>query len=144
MTQGKSKDGQSTGNNGPSKGGKAKGIANLRPWQPGQSGNPSGRPVMPPEVKAALEAGSEAAARRLVELVGSNDERVALLASQALLDRLYGKPAQAVDKTITTTTVQQQHLAILVELQARRDQAVKTIEGHTQKVEVDDPAFLKK
>lgn len=132
MTQGK----DLSANNEPSKDGKVDGkarrLANLRPFQPGQSGNPAGRAPMPPLIRAALEAGSEAAAKRLVELVGSQDERVALLASQALLDRLYGKPAQQVDKSVTVSTVQQQHLNILMELQARRDQAVKTIEGQAK------------
>ena len=97
---------------------------------------------MPPEVRKALEAGSEDAAKRLVALIKSPDERIALLASQALLDRLYGKAAQAVDKTVTTTTVQAQHLNILMELQARRDEALKAvevIEGHTDKVVEYDP-----
>ena len=26
--------------------------ANLKPWQPGQSGNPNGRPPLPPEIRA--------------------------------------------------------------------------------------------
>lgn len=107
-----------------------------RVWQPGQSGNPGGRKEMSPEVREALYAATLPAMKRLIELTGSSDERVALLASQAILDRAFGKAAQAVDKTVTVTTVQQQHLNILMELQARRDQAVKTIEGdigHTDK-----------
>lgn len=134
MTQGK----KIVANNEPSNDGKVDGrarrLANLKPFPPGQSGNPAGRAPMPADVREALEAGSGKAARRLAELVDSPDERVALLASQALLDRLYGKPAQAVDKTVTVTSVQQQHLSILMELQAKRDQAMKAIEGHTDKV----------
>lgn len=38
---------------------------------------------------------SVAAINRIVALQGSADERVALAAAQALLDRAYGKPAQA-------------------------------------------------
>lgn len=118
------------------------GIANLKPFQPGQSGNPSGRPAMPPDVKAVLEGGSLAAVQAQVALLSSPDQRLVFLASQAILDRLYGKASQQVDKSVTVTTVQQQHLNILMDLQTRRDQAMKTIEGEaggTQRVEEYDP-----
>ena len=139
VTQGKKPDIMESQNTSESTPKKRKLPAGMKPWQPGQSGNPGGRPAMPADVREALEAGSGKAARRLAELVDSPDERVALLASQALLDRLYGKPAQAVDKTVTVTSVQQQHLSILMELQAKRDQAMKAIEGHTDKVVEYDP-----
>ena len=93
---------------------------------------------MPPEVVEALQAGSEVAAKRLVELCASNDERVALAASEALLSRLYGKPTQQVDAQVTTTNVQQAHLQILLDLQAKREEAMKTIEGEVEESEHDD------
>lgn len=77
-------------------------MANRDPsgrWLPGVTGNGGGRPRTDPEVRQALEAGSLAAAQRLVALVGSEDERVALAASVALLDRVLGKPAQALEVT---------------------------------------------
>jgi hypothetical protein len=100
----------------------------LKPWKPGASGNPGGRPKMDPAIMQTLLAGSAGAAARLVELTRSKDERVALLASQAVLDRVYGKPTQQVDKTVTTT-VQSAHLQVLLDLQAKRDQAARFIEG---------------
>lgn len=100
----------------------------MKPWQPGQSGNPGGRPAMSPEVKAALEGATLPAVRKQIELMSCGDVRVELLASQAILDRFYGKAAQAVDKTVTVTSVQQQHLSILMELQAKRDQAMKAVQ----------------
>ena len=112
------------------------------PWKPGQSGNPNGRPQMSPEVKAALEGATLPAVQKQIELMSCGDVRVELLASQAILDRFYGKAAQAIDKTVTTTTVQAQHLSILMELQQKRDLAAKAvaeIEGHTDKVEEYDP-----
>lgn len=115
---------------------------NLVKFQPGQSGNPAGRRPMPPEVVEALQAGSETAAKRLVELCSSKDPRIALMASEALLSRLYGKPTQQVDAQVTTTNVQQAHLQILLDLQAKREQAMKTIEGtstHTEMVDEYDP-----
>jgi hypothetical protein len=144
MTQGKKQALFPNGNNPDSKG-RSKGPTpefRAAMWQPGQSGNPGGRKEMSPEVREALYAATLPAMKRLVELVGSDDERVALLAAQALLDRAFGKAAQSVDKTVTVTTVQQQHLSILMELQAQRDLAAKAvaeIEGHTDKVEEYDP-----
>lgn len=63
----------------------------------GQTGNPGGRPRTDPQVREALEQGSLAAAQRLVALVSDPDPRIGLMASQALLDRLYGKPRQALE-----------------------------------------------
>jgi hypothetical protein len=117
----------------------------VKMWQKGQSGNPGGRPKMPDDVKEALEGGSLRAAQRLVQLVDSPDERIALMASETVLSRLYGKPTQQVDSNITTTSVQQAHLQVLVELQQKREAAMKTIEarveeGHTDKVTEYDPS----
>ena len=89
-------------------------------FQKGVSGNPGGRPAMAPEVREALEGASERAAQRLVELVDSVDPRVALMASNAILDRLYGKPAQTVDAKVETTSIQEAHLRALQDIQARR------------------------
>jgi hypothetical protein len=72
-------------------------LANLRPWKPGQSGNPTGiqgegyREVL----RLARDAAPEAA-RRLIELTRSPDERISLVASQAVLERAYGKPREMV------------------------------------------------
>lgn len=68
-------------------------------YLPGVTGNPGGRPKTAPDVRSALEAGSLAAAQRLVELIKSEDERVSLAASLALLDRVLGKPPASVEVT---------------------------------------------
>ena len=68
-------------------------------YLPGVTGNAGGRPKTAPDIRAALEAGSLAAAQRLVELIKSEDERVALSASLALLDRVLGKPPASVEVT---------------------------------------------
>jgi hypothetical protein len=64
---------------------------------PGISGNPQGSPGLDPEVEDIPSAAAPDAARKLVELLHSDGERLATLASQAILDRLYGKPATATD-----------------------------------------------
>ena len=66
------------------------------PFAPGQSGNPGGRPKLPNEVKELARAASERAISRAIELMESPDENVALKAISTVLDRGYGKPAQAV------------------------------------------------
>lgn len=77
-------------------------MANRDPsgrWLPGVTGNGGGRPSTPPEIREALQAGSLAAAQRLVALVADPDPRIALAASVAVLDRVLGKPAQALEVT---------------------------------------------
>ena len=66
------------------------------PFAPGQSGNPAGRPKENAAVKGLARTHSVRAIERLVELMNGDDPRVAVSASQAILDRAYGKPAQAV------------------------------------------------
>jgi hypothetical protein len=71
-------------------------------FKPGQSGNPTGsRGATYGEVVRLASRFSVRAIWRLSELMESDDERVALLASQAILDRAHGKardyPDQKVD-----------------------------------------------
>lgn len=125
MTQGKTKSLPSGQNTEPKKRGN---VANLKPrWQEGVSGNPGGRPKMDPEVKRILEAATPGCAKRLVELAASTDERISLAAIESIFNRVYGRPVQQVDAEVRTTSVQQAHLQILLELQAKHDG--KVIEG---------------
>jgi hypothetical protein len=88
-----------------------------RPFQKGQTGNPGGRPRIAPDVKEALAAASPLAAQRLVQLVKSDDEDVALKASMALLDRVYGKPSQPVEHSglgeLTDEQIEARYQALL-------------------------------
>lgn len=68
-----------------------------KPYPPGVSGNPGGRPRVDPEVKEILKAASPDAARALVELLGSEQEKIKLLAAQDILDRTQGKAMQMQD-----------------------------------------------
>ena len=64
-------------------------------WQPGQSGNPSGHSgEYGVAIKLARRAAPKAM-RRLIELMDSEDERVAAVACNSILDRAFGKPKVA-------------------------------------------------
>ena len=69
---------------------------NARPykWRPGQSGNPSGRGGLYHECRRLASEASPAAMLRLIELMNAEDERVAYMASVAVLDRAGVKPMQ--------------------------------------------------
>ena len=63
-----------------------------RPFRPGQSGNPGGRPKSNEHVRNIARSNSVRAIKRLIELMESDDERVAFTASKEVLDRAFGKP----------------------------------------------------
>ena len=67
------------------------------PWQKGQSGNPNGRPKKLQTVAQLAEENSEKALKKLIALMDSDKDQVALAAAQAVLDRAMGKPKQSVD-----------------------------------------------
>jgi HEAT repeat protein len=64
------------------------------PFEPGKSGNPSGRPKENGYVRELARAHTERAIQALVDAL--DDERTRVAAATALLDRGYGKPAQAI------------------------------------------------
>ena len=81
---------------------------------PGRSLNPSGRPALPPEVRAAVheifQAASAEAAERLVRLMRDDDPRVSAAAAVHILDRLLGKVAPPIEADVKTDTVGHAHL----------------------------------
>ena len=89
-----------------------------RPFQKGQSGNPKGRPKANPEAKEILKAATPDAARKLVELLGSRTEKIALAAATEILDRTMGRPETTgkvqVDMTLSPA-------AILEQIRGRRE-----------------------
>ena len=61
-------------------------------WKKGESGNPGGRPRVAGEVRELARQHGHAAINRLVHLMYSNNESVAVRAAEALLDRGYCRP----------------------------------------------------
>jgi uncharacterized protein DUF5681 len=78
------------------------------PWKPGQSGNPSGRPKINPELRDLARRHTKIALTALVEIARDAKAPPAarVAAANALLDRGYGRPMQAVDLEV------QQHAVI--------------------------------
>lgn len=72
-------------------------TATLKPWKPGQSGNPNGRPKKAQAVVDKAQDNADKALTALIELIDSDDDRVRLQAAMAVLDRAVGKPKQALD-----------------------------------------------
>ena len=70
-----------------------------RPFKPGQSGNPGGRPRVAAAVRDLLKRNSVAAAQCVIGLMASEDSRVALSAAREVLDRVLGKPSQTTEIT---------------------------------------------
>lgn len=62
------------------------------PFQPGQSGNPSGRPKVAGKVKELARVHTEEAIAVLVAALSDDNGRTRIAAAEALLDRGYGKP----------------------------------------------------
>lgn len=92
-------------------------------FQKGSRALSTGRPPLDEEVRAIFEAAAPLAAQRLVELaLESEDPRVGLVACNAIIDRLYGKPAVAIDASIKASTFNEAHLQALKEIQERRQQ----------------------
>lgn len=65
-------------------------------FKPGASGNPGGRPRDVHGIADLARAQGPTALKRLIALMRSKNERVALQACEAVLDRGFGRPTQAV------------------------------------------------
>lgn len=76
------------------------------PFVKGKSGNPGGRIKKAPELREVEELAREhspSAIKRLVDWMKSDNAKASVSACQAILDRAFGKPAQAVEHKGTVT-----------------------------------------
>ena len=69
-------------------------------FQKGQSGNPGGRSKLPADIREAFKAKAPQALEVLTRCLQSDDDRIAMMAAQAILDRGYGRPTQSIDAKI--------------------------------------------
>ena len=65
-------------------------------FQPGQSGNPGGRPKGEAKVREAARVHTEVAIGVLVSAMDDPDARVRIKAAEVILDRGWGKAAQPI------------------------------------------------
>ena len=74
-----------------------------RPFKPGQSGNPGGRPKISDDVREMLKAATPKAVRLLVSVMDDDGQKTALRmdAAKTIIERVYGKPLQPIDSTIS-------------------------------------------
>jgi hypothetical protein len=63
-------------------------------WKKGQSGNPHGKGGEYKTVMRIAKANSIVAINKLVDLMNSDDDRVAYTASMAIIERAHGKPKE--------------------------------------------------
>jgi hypothetical protein len=70
------------------------GYRGLVPFPKGKSGNPGGRTKQFAQCQRLCREASPDAARRLIELIQSEDERVALMAADKVFERAWGKPKE--------------------------------------------------
>lgn len=80
-------------------GNSAKTAARGKPFAPGKSGNPSGRPRIPEEVKELARAHTAEAIRTLAEVMGDSSapHNARVNAAEKLLDRAWGKSESTVN-----------------------------------------------
>jgi hypothetical protein len=92
-------------------------------WRPGQSGNPLGHSGEYGQAVRLAQRAAPAAVKRLIELMGSDDERVAAVACNSILDRAFGKPApvkeehkDSIERRVANMTRQERlaHMASLI------------------------------
>lgn len=65
-------------------------------FQPGQSGNPGGRPKLDPRLRDMARAKTEEAFAVILDCLADPDKKIALRAAEVLLDRGYGRPTQPI------------------------------------------------
>lgn len=75
-------------------------IENLRPWKPGESGNPGGRPrkrLIDRELEELLTKEDSALAKAIAEVLLARARKGDLRAIQLVAERTEGRPRQAME-----------------------------------------------
>lgn len=85
----------STGNNDEQKPKRGR-VENLKPFEPGVSGNPAGVPKGIAEIKAMHLPYGEEALERLVDLMRNGSDKLSFYAAKEILDRILGRTRQEV------------------------------------------------
>lgn len=92
-----------------------------KPFQPGQSGNPGGRPKMPDALKARIaKLASKDAVDVLQNALKSADEKVRLQAAGMLMDRAWGKAITPSDVKVSGADLAGEHLKVLRDRMGQR------------------------
>ena len=98
--------------------------ANRGRFKKGQSGNPGGRPKMPPDMKAAIQEKTPELLKSLFALARQKDDpRVQAVAIKELLDRGWGRAAQTINAKIEGVDPSEAHLEALREIMNRRSRS---------------------
>lgn len=71
-------------------------AANRGRFQPGKSGNPGGRPKLEGRIRELAQSYGEAAVETLAKLLRHRNPKIKLGAAEALLNRGFGRPPQAI------------------------------------------------
>lgn len=79
----------------------ASGKGGATRFKPGQSGNPDGRPKLPPELKARARELSPHALEVLAQIMDDEDaaETARIKAAELIINRAYGTPPASVEIT---------------------------------------------
>src|SRR5215203_2602220 len=88
-----------------------------------------GRKSIPEDVKEIARAATPRAIQRQIELMESKDENVALKATNSILDRAFGKPAQTINTDRGRRDLLEYSIAELVAIAYEGRTGGQTIEG---------------